>query len=278
MADLIFKSLANTIGTIGRTDFHMALATYLRHCISYDNIIFVNFEGCLVPTVVHRQAFGSDAFKYVDDEYLPAAYLLDPIYHLHLNRGKAGIYRLIDVAPDQFRRSHYYELYYGRTGISDEFSIVLPVGSNSTITISMGMDESSGRPFSKKAESTLRQHEPAIMALIMAHWVISKPPSLNKSDTLSVTDKLIAAMGARHGIKLSKRQAETALLILRGHSSISIGLHLNISPQTVKVIRKQLFRKCQISSQAELFALLIPTLEWSASHSIAFGRSSASII
>jgi DNA-binding CsgD family transcriptional regulator len=270
MADLIFKSLADTIGAIGRTDFHIALAVYLRHCISYDNIIFVNFDGTSVPTVVHRQAFVSDAFKYVDDEYLPAAYLLDPIYHLHLNRGKAGIYRLVDVAPDQFLRSHYYELYYGRTGISDEFSIVLPVGSNSTITISMGMDESSGRPFSKQAESNLRQHEPVMMALIMAHWVTSKTPSLNKSDTLSVTDKLIAAMVAKRGIKLSKRQAETALLILRGHSSISIGLHLNISPQTVKVIRKQLYRKCGISSQAELFALLMPTLEWSASHSTAF--------
>jgi DNA-binding CsgD family transcriptional regulator len=273
MADLILKSLADTIEAIGRSDFHVALAVYLRHCISYDNIIFVTFDGCSVPTVVHRQAFGTDAFKYVDDEYLPAAYLLDPIYHLHLNRSKAGIYRLVDVAPDQFRRSRYYELYYGRTGIFDEFSIVLPVGNNSTITVSMGMDESSGCPFSKKAESNLRQHEPVMMALIMAHWVTSKTSTLDKSGTLSVTDKLIAAMGAKHGLQLSKRQAETALLILRGHSSISIGLHLNISPQTVKVIRKQLYRKCEISSQAELFALLVPTLEWSASHSIAFGQS-----
>jgi DNA-binding CsgD family transcriptional regulator len=273
MTDLVLQSLADAVEAIGRTDFHRSLAVYLRHCISYDNIIFVNFDGCSVPTVVHRDAFGSDAFQYVDDEYLPAAYLLDPIYHLHLNRGEAGIYRLVDVAPDQFHRSRYYELYYGRTGISDEFSVVLPVGDDATITISMGMDESSGRPFSKKAENRLRQHEPVMMALLMAHGVASKTPPPIKSDTASVTDTLVAGMGANHGIKLSKRQAEIALLILRGHSSISIGLHLNISPQTVKVIRKQLYRKCKISSQAELFALLMPTLEWSASHGIAFGQS-----
>ncbi|RUY33154.1 LuxR family transcriptional regulator, partial [Mesorhizobium sp. M7A.F.Ca.US.001.04.1.1] len=64
-----------------------------------------------------------------------------------------------------------------------------------------------------------------------------------------------------HGVLLSKRQAEVALLILQGHSSPSIGLHLGISPQTVKVFRKQLYSKCKLSSQAELFALMMPILE-----------------
>ena len=51
-----------------------------------------------------------------------------------------------------------------------------------------------------------------------------------------------------------------ALLILRGHSTVSIALRLGISPQTVKVLRRQLYRKCAISSQAELFALMFPLL------------------
>ena len=49
-------------------------------------------------------------------------------------------------------------------------------------------------------------------------------------------------------------------MILRGHSSVSISLRLGISPQTVKVFRKQLYRKCGISSQAELFSLVMPLL------------------
>ncbi|MGX7871756.1 helix-turn-helix transcriptional regulator [Mesorhizobium sp. ORM6] len=60
---------------------------------------------------------------------------------------------------------------------------------------------------------------------------------------------------------MSKRQAEVALLILQGHSSPSIGLNLGVSPQTVKVFRKQLYNKCSLSSQAELFALMMPILE-----------------
>jgi DNA-binding CsgD family transcriptional regulator len=41
---------------------------------------------------------------------------------------------------------------------------------------------------------------------------------------------------------------------------VSIGLRLGLSPQTVKVFRKQLYRRCAISSQAELFALMLPLL------------------
>jgi len=50
-------------------------------------------------------------------------------------------------------------------------------------------------------------------------------------------------------------------LILRGHSTMSIGLRLGLSPQTVKVFRKQLYSRCTISSQAELFALMLPLLQ-----------------
>ena len=51
-----------------------------------------------------------------------------------------------------------------------------------------------------------------------------------------------------------------ALLILRGYSTPSIGLRLGISAQTVKVFRKQLYQRCGISSQAELFSLMLPWL------------------
>ena len=40
----------------------------------------------------------------------------------------------------------------------------------------------------------------------------------------------------------------------------SIALKLGVSPQTVKVFRKQLYQRCGISSQAELFSLMLPLL------------------
>ena len=88
-------------------------------------------------------------------------------------------------------------------------------------------------------------------------------PNVNPSDVSDVIGEYARADAAQagHGIHLSPRQAEVALLILRGHSTVSIGLRLGLSAQTVKVFRKQLYARCRISSQAELFALMLPLLK-----------------
>jgi DNA-binding NarL/FixJ family response regulator len=41
---------------------------------------------------------------------------------------------------------------------------------------------------------------------------------------------------------------------------MSISLRLGVSVQTVKVFRKQLYTRCNVSSQAELFSLMLPLL------------------
>jgi len=103
-----------------------------------------------------------------------------------------------------------------------------------------------------------KQVVPIVETLICEHWGNLRFSSADPGeDTLQRMVRLVAET---HSINLTKRQAEVALLVLRGHSSASIGLRLGISPQTVKVFRKQLYQKCNISSQAELFALITPLL------------------
>ena len=261
MKNTVIEGLARAIDTIGKRDFYPVMIEYLYRCLGFDNVIIIVFIDTAVPNVLYKKIYGPDVFRYLAEQYLPAAYLLDPIYHFHLRRGEPGIYRLLDMAPDQFRRSRYFKWYYGRIGITDEISVVLPIGDNATITISMGKDGSTGQVFSQAAEERLRSNEPAIMSLLRAHWSVSETPPRTARPSQSITDSLIAAMRTDHSVMLSKRQAEVALLILQGHSSPSIGLNLGVSHQTVKVFRKQLYRKCNLSCQAELFALMMPILE-----------------
>ncbi len=261
VTESVFAALARTIGAIGTGEFYASMTEYLRHCLDYDNVIVIVFAGTNVPDVLYKRIHGPDVFRYIADQYLPAAYLLDPIYHLHLRHGEAGLYRLLDVAPDQFRRSRYYKWYYGRIGITDEISVVLPMDDSTTLTVSMGKDGSSGQAFSQKAEDLLRLHEPVIMSLLLAHWRATGSSGAAMIQSRSIADRLIEEMRIHHEVLLSPRQAEVALLILQGHSSQSIGLNLGVSPQTVKVFRRQLYSKCGISSQAELFALMMPMLD-----------------
>jgi DNA-binding CsgD family transcriptional regulator len=57
--------------------------------------------------------------------------------------------------------------------------------------------------------------------------------------------------------RLTEREIETARLILQGFSSKAIAQRLGISPETVKVHRRNLYNKLQINGHAELFALLL---------------------
>ena len=256
----VLDNLAAAIEAVGSDQFYPSMCEYLRGCLEFDNVIVVIFLGTNVPHIAHARHYGPDVFRFVDEQYLSGAYLLDPIYHFHLRHGDAGLYRLLDVAPDQFRSSRYYKWYYGRIGISDEISVILPVSRNATITISMGKDSSSETTFSQKAEEGLRKHKSVIMAVLKAHWNALDAPHLTIPRATSLADSLREELRGNHGISISTRQAEVALLILQGHSSPSIGSQLGVSTETVKVFRKQLYRRCNISSQAELFCLFMPML------------------
>ena len=76
----------------------------------------------------------------------------------------------------------------------------------------------------------------------------------------NIIERMVRLVAQTKDIQLTNRQAEVALLILKGHSTTSIGLRLGISSQTVKVFRKQLYKRCDVSSQAELFGLMFPLL------------------
>ena len=59
---------------------------------------------------------------------------------------------------------------------------------------------------------------------------------------------------------LTRRERQISQLLLRGHSSKSIARELGIAPGTVMVHKRNLFGKLGISSQYELFSLLIDDL------------------
>jgi DNA-binding CsgD family transcriptional regulator len=58
-------------------------------------------------------------------------------------------------------------------------------------------------------------------------------------------------------LNLTSRETAIVDLVLQGHSSESIGLKLNISTGTVKVHRRNVYRKLGISSQTQLLALYL---------------------
>ena len=253
--------LSNVIRAVATEQFPTALTGFLREIIPFDNFIVIAYDGEASPTVIYREFKDSVVYQAMDTDYVSAAYLLDPFFVAHLRGIRSGAYRLFDLAPDRFRHSSYFDLYYEKTTLIDEIAIFARTSSGGSITACLGTDKSSDRKFSLRAIKAVQERCNVIETLIEMNWGNSaRSTPAGDEISLPVIDRLKATLLQERGIQLSSRQAEVALFVLQGHSSRSISLNLDISVHTVKIFRKQLYAKCRISSQAELFAMLLPLL------------------
>lgn len=257
-------ALADAIRLAGGLGFEAALTRFLRRSISCNNVVFIVYRRSAVPDILYSQADDPIVFKDLYRVYVPGAYLLDPYHDLHLNRISPGAYRLLDIAPDQFQRSQYYLDYYRQTTLIDELTFVSYPDDDSTLNICLGRDASTPRLFGIGARETAARIAPVVSALAHRHFSQFSPQVAGIRPAPHPADEPVArlrrVLAERHGIRLSQRQAQVSLLILQGHSSVSIGLRLGVAAQTVKVFRRQIYARCGLSSQAELFALLLPLL------------------
>lgn len=250
--------LAAAIRALGTPAFPHRLTGWLQTALAPDNLLILAYRGAHPPQVLHRWSQAPRVFQALDD-YLSGAWRLDPYLTLHETRAAPGLYRLADLAPPGFRRSRYYLDYYRATTLVDEATVLARPAPDCTLMLCLGRDAGSGRPFPASSLTEARRLAPVIAALAERHWP-DDTPSPPATTAAPLATSLAQDLHRATGISLTPRQAEIALLILRGHSSASIALTLGLSPQTVKVFRRQIHARCGVTSQAGLFALLMPHL------------------
>lgn len=258
VANVVETHLAEVLRAIGAEGFEDALWSLFQALCAPDNLIILAYPTAGPPQVLHRRTGSAQVFAQLEVTYLAGAYRLDPFYDLHLRRVPAGAYRLSDIAPDAFQRSRYFLDYYDQTGLIDEITFVAYPSTGVSLNICLGRDSTSARGFALRDIESCQRIAPVIAALAEARWAKLARTSGPAEDTAAF---LADRARARLGIHLSPRQAEVALMILRGHSTVSIGLRLGLSAQTIKVFRRQLYARCRISSQAELFGLMLPLMK-----------------
>lgn len=251
--------LSITISNLHSAHFPKDLAAWLQKCLGFDNITILAYFQNHAPVLLLYEGKNSKILDSIAADYLAGAYLLDPFHDLHINTAPMGVYRLKDVSPDKFRSNPYYLEYYKKTKMVDELVFVTYPAAGVSLHVCLGRDDNTNLTFSTRDITIAQRISPLVSSLSTSHW--NELRSEGAYAEGEITSKLIREMERRHGISLSPRQAEVAMLVLRGHSSVSIGLRLEVSYQTIKVFRKQLYKKCHISSQAQLFNLMIPVLE-----------------
>jgi DNA-binding CsgD family transcriptional regulator len=249
------------IASLGTDSFPPTLLRFIKSHVHVDNSLVLAFSQNAFPVELFRE-FDDRAEWAYQKLYLNGAYLLDPFYQACLNGIEPGLYPIRDIAPDRFFQSEYCASYYSKIPLVDEVGIIHPISDDWMFICSLGRSPKSGN-YSARELKQLRRIEPLISALMLKHWqdsVQAKEMQTRLSDLSEVAKRVRAFAKTLTPNGISPREAEVASLIMQGHSNFSAAANLEITPGTVKVLRKRLYAKLKISSQNELYQLLFPSI------------------
>ncbi|AOE86468.1 helix-turn-helix transcriptional regulator [Pseudomonas sp. TCU-HL1] len=251
----LHASLGRTIEQIGGDRFWKQLTLLLHQWLPFDNALATFYPADGAPQPLEEYDAEPQAGPGSMPVYLDGLYLLDPFYQACREGLPSGFHRLEEIAPDHFRQSEYYLSYFHDNVLEDEVQFIAQFPGQGSLSLSLGMR----RRFSADECGMLGLLASWVLALMQQHWQqrTRSPLPPRQDEMASQVRDALSQFGA--GV-LSERELEIARLILRGYSSKAMAERLAISPETVKVHRRHLYAKLDISSQPELFSLFIQAL------------------
>ncbi|MEM7067635.1 MAG: helix-turn-helix transcriptional regulator [Pseudomonadota bacterium] len=228
--------------------------------------------GCIVPTeagfcVVYlqnqRPAYLGDTFpegppKEAVQRYVDSTYLLNPVYNAYLDGLKPGIHLMADLAPDNWvpssdvsdvHKEDDEEIGYRTPGWPtglEELGILVDLPNGAMGEISLARRSIDGGMNPEFAER-LEPFYPLFASAFQRLW----DQMADRQSAKNVQGRKLTEFGLD---VLSPREAEVVQLILKGHSSLSISLKLNVALPTVKTHRRNAYAKLGINTQQQLFS------------------------
>lgn len=243
----LHQGLARVFAAVGQDGFWRALVDTLRLLVPLDNALVAVIRPGRVPRLlVDFDSRGSaDEHEELAD-YCAGMYLLDPFYLAVCAGITDGLHSLESVAPDQFQQSEYYLSYFRSVVGGDELQFMINV-DGAVLGLSLGRSTR----FNLEEQGRLLCVRDWVLAAMRRHLQLLPPegPVADAGDLATLLDRFDA--------RLSVREIETARLILQGFSSKAIAQQMGISPETVKVHRRNLYHKLNVNGHGELFALVL---------------------
>ncbi len=234
--------------------FPSALMDVFHHAFTYDYVLIMVFPADDLPELIYENDLsGLGSMKGGVQNYLDGMYLLDPLFHFINRQPEGGFYPLRELVPDGFFRSEFFRQHFAYTHLKDDVFYLLPVEGIGTVVIMIG----SARRFTMKEIIRFRTIEPWILSMMKCHWGMHSKHQQESVEPDNLHQKLTACFQNFGRSKLTDRECDIVNLLLRGHSSKSAAMKLNISSETVKAHRHNIYRKINIKSQSELFSLFI---------------------
>jgi len=255
-------SLGECIDSLYVNTFSEKLDKALRTITDYDYSVTFAYHLDERPICLHHNFSPTNRILYVDD-YLKGPYLLDPFFKACSRKVYPGLYRLGDIAPDRFYQSEYYRSYYVQTGLSEEISYTLYPVDNVAVVISLMRTAKNSR-FSAREFKLLQRVFPIVEGLSKHHWQSLSQRFEGATQNAQVglrQTNIEDTVSALFNTKITPRETQVVSRVLEGHSSEAIAKSLGISVGTVRIHRRNVYGKLQISSQQELFDIFFQKIK-----------------
>ncbi|MEZ5812811.1 MAG: helix-turn-helix transcriptional regulator [Rhizobiaceae bacterium] len=241
--------------------FGAALVDMLRELSDFDYFAVVGYIGEDRPILIHDN-LREVASETVVKNFLEGGYLLDAVYVACSASVEPGLYRLVDLAPDEYYgadfagTAHYHPCVSPKSGsLAEEIVFILRITDGIHVVISM-MRALGRDVFSQEEVSDLGTFTPLLNELAARHWRSLLSPS--RRPTAQTSRRGIVLEDAFRNFQketLSEREQSVVRLLLRGHSTASAAQVLGITEGTLKVHRKNVYEKLNINSLGQLFRI-----------------------
>jgi DNA-binding CsgD family transcriptional regulator len=235
---------APIIHAIGEREFPAVIAESVRQYVAFDLVAIISHSRADKPTLLFDN-FDTVGGRGGMENYIRVTHAVNPILGRALRR--AGAFRARDFAvraPEVNANLRSYmvkspdeELGFRTRGWPERLEEIGLYFESSDRLIELSLYRQRGPR--KQDDDTLQQLEELCPPLAAA---------FNKHATLVPLVPPRAAL-------LTPRETEVSRLLLLGCDSTDIALRLDISRHTVKDHRKQIFRKLEVGSLAQLFTL-----------------------
>lgn len=252
------SSVARTVHDLGEESFPASLVTALQSLVETDSVLALRYSLERRPAILYDD-FQHESRSNSLEAYLGGAYLLDPFF-LKATKDKAdGVFRLRDIVPADFIMSPYFRMYYKFSHVSDELNFLIQLGEGSIFAISLERI-SSKIPFNQDDIATLEAMFPLVAELVRADWRLQRRRNngeLRGDERHESLRKRIARFGED---TLSPREREVVQLLLRGYSTREACAALGVTVETVRVHRKNIYRKLEVCSIGGLFSAVLDNM------------------
>ncbi|NNM72816.1 helix-turn-helix transcriptional regulator [Enterovirga aerilata] len=242
--------LENLILSIGSPDFGAALFDVFCREMSVRQVVLNRFEPDRPIEALVAQDNRTDGCVHtLVKDYIRHFHRHDPFWPMFAPSERREV-EMRAIAVKEIAESEYAQRLFVGPGIAGKLSIIVRQ-PRQAICLTLYRDRRNGF-FCGDEVARIDAMKPVLAAALERHLaLVSRPPA---PDVAGLTALLEMPNG---GKTLSQREAAVCARVLLGFSNEAVALDLGLSFHSVSTYRRRAYAKLGITSQNELFALIL---------------------